>query len=239
MNSEIVVTISLAEQINAAHERCEHEARNALAAAIAAGKLLIDAREKIAHGKWLPWMRGNLKFSERTAQGYMRVARRAGKLESNTQRVADLPLREALRVLAEPRQQAVSIASDLRLTRADLIPATGSWTFIQHPTKGHYGCIVPSVNTGYYFVGLLVSDSDFGWCNLAGNKRALLPRAVEYLVCHEIGNDFQCEPRSSDDEIFPVLFRSEGVKLPWEFNRTLYSSHQEYIDRAILHKGAA
>ena len=90
---------ALAEQINDAHRQAEEHARSAIEHAIAAGRLLLEAKEKTPHGGWLPWVRENCKFAVRTSQAYMRVA-------SNTQRVAHLPLRDALKLLAEPKAAA-------------------------------------------------------------------------------------------------------------------------------------
>jgi hypothetical protein len=72
----------------AARVRIEHEAasaalRDGLKHAIAAGKLLIEAKAQIDHGQWLPWLVEHCLVSERSAQSYMRVARELGKLEES------------------------------------------------------------------------------------------------------------------------------------------------------------
>lgn len=79
-----------------------------------AGERLIQAKAMLPHGQWLPWLEANCEVSERSAQAYMRVARELPKLEgSKAQRVADLPLREAVRLLAnEPEDRARSEAGD-------------------------------------------------------------------------------------------------------------------------------
>ena len=68
----------------------------------------------LPHGQWLPWLEANCQVSGRSAQAYMRVARELPKLEgSKAQRVADLPLREAVRLLAnESEDRARSEARD-------------------------------------------------------------------------------------------------------------------------------
>ena len=69
--------------------------------ALNAGDLLLKAKKKVAHGGWLDWLKENCHFSERTAQGYMRLSRELPQLEdSKAQRVADLPLRDALVLLS-------------------------------------------------------------------------------------------------------------------------------------------
>jgi len=87
---------TLAERINAEHEACEAAARSAIEHAIEAGRLLTEAKKKVAHGTWLMWIAANCSCSERTAQVYMRIYRHRDKLGSDTQRVADLSVRQAL-----------------------------------------------------------------------------------------------------------------------------------------------
>jgi hypothetical protein len=95
----------LADRINHEHEGCETALRAGLAHAIEAGLLLIEAKGRIEHGGWLPWVGANGRFSERTAQSYMQVSRRAAELGwSDPQRAADLSYREALAMLAKPSE---------------------------------------------------------------------------------------------------------------------------------------
>ena len=93
---------SLAADINTEHAAAYGKAREALQHARRAGELLIEAKVGLSHGEWLPWLRAHCDFSERTAQGYMRLASRWPELESKSATAADLPLRNALKALAEP-----------------------------------------------------------------------------------------------------------------------------------------
>jgi hypothetical protein len=96
----------LASEIGEAHRQCVAAASSALEYARRAGELLIEAKARVAHGEWLPWLKANFDFSEKTAQNYMRLAREWPKLvEANPQRVADLSCREALRLLAAPEER--------------------------------------------------------------------------------------------------------------------------------------
>ena len=98
-----IETTTLAQQINQAHRQCEHAARSAVTHAVRCGELLLHAKAAVPHGGWLPWLAENTQVNERTAQLYMRLARELPKLDpSKAQRVADLPLREALRFIAGP-----------------------------------------------------------------------------------------------------------------------------------------
>lgn len=96
----------LAIQINDAHSAARQSMRDAVEHAVKAGELLAAAKEQIGHGRWLSWVGEHCEFSARTAQAYMRLARQWPALR-NTQRVADLPLREALIQLAEPRRRPI------------------------------------------------------------------------------------------------------------------------------------
>jgi hypothetical protein len=92
----------LAKRINAAHAATTQAAHRALEHARQAGDLLIEAKAVVPHGEWLPWLETNCPdVTERTAQAYMRVARRWPELEAKAQRVADLPIRQALALLAD------------------------------------------------------------------------------------------------------------------------------------------
>jgi hypothetical protein len=46
---------------------------------IAIGDLLLEAKEQLKHGKWLPWLKSNFGSSDSTAQNYMNAARLAIK----------------------------------------------------------------------------------------------------------------------------------------------------------------
>ena len=67
--------------------------------AIVAGELLLDAKDLLKHGQWLPWLAENCAISERTAQLYMRCAKNRAAIEAKSATVADLTLNEAAAVL--------------------------------------------------------------------------------------------------------------------------------------------
>ncbi len=95
----------LARRIKEEHQACRDAAQSAVEHAVAAGQLLLEAKAGLPHGQWLPWLNERCDVSERTAQVYMRLARELPKIEpGKAQRVADLPLRQALKELAEPEK---------------------------------------------------------------------------------------------------------------------------------------
>ena len=74
--------------------------------ALRCGNLLIKAKATVPHGHWLPWLRKNIAFSDRTAQGYTRIAQRFSRLQMRGS-VADLSVRGALKELATPQRHAM------------------------------------------------------------------------------------------------------------------------------------
>ena len=62
------------------------------------GRCLIEAKEMLRHGEWLPWLNEQVELSERTAQKFMKLAREW----SNPNTLADLGASKALMLLALP-----------------------------------------------------------------------------------------------------------------------------------------
>jgi hypothetical protein len=81
----------LAAEIRRAHADVQEAAKTAAEKAIQAGHALIEAKELVKHGEWLPWLRENCALAERTAQLYMKIARSG--LKSAT--IADMGLKFA------------------------------------------------------------------------------------------------------------------------------------------------
>lgn len=90
---------ALAADIRREHEAAERAFANAVEHAIRCGQLLNEAKQELPHGGWLPWLDDHFPASRRTAQGYMRLARRA----EDAQALAHLGIEGALRMLAAPK----------------------------------------------------------------------------------------------------------------------------------------
>lgn len=106
---------TLAADIRESHEAAIAAGRSALEHARCAGELLVEAKRQVGHGTWLVWLRDHCPtLSARTAQVYMRIAREWPALEAKAQRVADLPVREALALLATPQDTLPDAAALLR-----------------------------------------------------------------------------------------------------------------------------
>jgi DUF3102 family protein len=92
----------LAARIKIEHTAVSAALKDSVRHAITAGELLIEAKDQVQHGYWLPWLKDHCTISERTAQLYMRVAKNRAAIEmrmANPQCVADLTLNEAAALL--------------------------------------------------------------------------------------------------------------------------------------------
>jgi Protein of unknown function (DUF3102) len=103
----------LAARIQQQHEAATNTFKRAVAHAITAGELLLEAKKQLRHGKWLPWLGANCEIPERTVQAYMRLARLP--IEKRNA-VADLPLREALSAIRS-REQKLADAEAIKNRR--------------------------------------------------------------------------------------------------------------------------
>lgn len=99
MSADLTAPNELAARINAAHEEVKMALRRGAERAIEAGRLLLQAKTTVGHGNWLEWIGSNCRFSERTAQVYMRLAQEIPSLELKAQRITDLTINDAIRLL--------------------------------------------------------------------------------------------------------------------------------------------
>ena len=65
---------------------------DSLTHARAAGLLLLEAKEGMAHGTFMKWVQRECQFSHSTANLYMRIAREWDQIEGNSQSIANLSL---------------------------------------------------------------------------------------------------------------------------------------------------
>jgi hypothetical protein len=96
----------LATRINAEHRAVAGALKSALAHAIAAGELLWQAREQLPHGEWLPWLKANCSIPERTVRHYLRLTKSREALTDENGNVADLTVREAVKLIARTVDEA-------------------------------------------------------------------------------------------------------------------------------------
>lgn len=70
----LVSLSALAAEVAVEHQKAQRSATAAIAHARRAGELLLAAKARLPHGQWLPWLKENCAFAERTAQRYMTAA---------------------------------------------------------------------------------------------------------------------------------------------------------------------
>jgi hypothetical protein len=104
----------LASRIKAEHEAIGAAFKGALGHAFIAGALLKEAKAKLDHGKWLPWLEKHCPdIAPRTAQLYMKLAEGRAVIEANAQSVAHLlSLNEATKLISAPSSTPTSAPAD-------------------------------------------------------------------------------------------------------------------------------
>lgn len=127
----------LTTEIATEHEAAQSAFRSAVEHAIRCGELLIEAKAQLPHGGWGEWIAGNFPASDRTARGYMRLARYGE--EVNRQGLADLGIEVALKQLAAPKAPEFHWALDL------IPPMNAEERAGLHASVDERGCMVPIV----------------------------------------------------------------------------------------------
>jgi hypothetical protein len=122
--------MDLAARFKAEHRACMHAMRDSVAHAIAAGEILIEAKQQLNHGQWLPWLKEHCgDVAERTAQLYMRAAKNRATTEDEIRNaIADLSLNEAMALLA----LSSNVCKLLEFARLAEVSASDPDAFIQH-----------------------------------------------------------------------------------------------------------
>lgn len=91
---------ALAIDITLAHQEAQQCARKAIECALLAGDWLIQAKARVAHGQWLPWLAAHLpEIAERTCQQYMKLADNWPLIQTKSADHADLTIGSALRLI--------------------------------------------------------------------------------------------------------------------------------------------
>lgn len=209
---------------------CEHRAAldardRALEHARRCGELLRRAKDACPHGAWRPWLAANCpSLSERTAQRYMRLAERWPDLHqhlADPSRVSDLPIRDALCLLAAPARSAAAPgrSADLEVPAGHVLSAE-----VRDAGRRWLAFIHPSTEPAFVYVNVLVEDDqrDSGaW--IGGGKRPIRREHAGSML------DVCGFPR---DRVSSWL--SAVATGAWTYNELLFDSHAEYVPQGIL-----
>jgi hypothetical protein len=100
----------LAKAIRTEHAAAKLSAKVTLEHAIRCGQLLIQAKKQCRHGNFEGWAADHCEMSKSTYTGYMRLARRQAELPD----AETIGIRDAIKLLAEPRAQAPKAEQHVR-----------------------------------------------------------------------------------------------------------------------------
>ena len=123
----------LAGRIDAAHERTLRSAKEMFNAAevtlwnaARCGRYLIEAKSRLNHGEFIPFVDKHCHFGKRTAQEYMRIARDSGAIQERSAAAhLDQPIsiRRALSLLKERNRCERKIADRLGISEPPVADA--------------------------------------------------------------------------------------------------------------------
>jgi hypothetical protein len=115
--------VDIAARIKVEHQAVAASLKRSIDHAIAAGELLLEAKDQIPHGQWLPWLEQHCGVTPRAAQMYMRVATYRAAIELKYEDISHLTIAGALAALAKPRlpkprkRDGLTLAEALSLTK--------------------------------------------------------------------------------------------------------------------------
>jgi hypothetical protein len=76
-----------AEKVRASADRIRQAVKRTIEDIIEVGTELLSVKEALSHGQFIPWVRAEFGWTERTAQNFMAVAERFGKNETISQMI--------------------------------------------------------------------------------------------------------------------------------------------------------
>lgn len=94
--------------------------RISLLCGIEIGRRLVEAKEMLNHGEWLPWLERETEFSNSSAQRYMKLFDEYGASqqglfgpETNSPTLGNLPISKALALLSVPESDRIDFAEEV------------------------------------------------------------------------------------------------------------------------------
>jgi hypothetical protein len=120
----------LASSINDHIAAAETATRRGFEHAIAAGGLLIEAKELVGHGEWLDWLHAHCQIGPRQAQTFMRLARNRHRLEPlKNESAAHLTIAAAAALIGKPRpERPQGLPGQLDLLGGPEVIAISPWS---------------------------------------------------------------------------------------------------------------
>jgi len=112
----------LAGQIRTGIRDLKNSLGNALRIALDVGDALVAARERVPPGKWQKWLRENCFLAVRTANLYVELAGRRDDIEAEIDRVGEMSLRAAKRLISRKSEEEIDEETDEKREPAEKEP---------------------------------------------------------------------------------------------------------------------
>ena len=181
-----------ADRINREHDLAEQHAVTAMEHAQRAGDLLIEAKERVAYGDWLKWLKENVTVSPRMVQNYMKLARVLPHIEpEEAKRVSHLPIRKAIQTLVteSPPSKASEEVAETTLGSSTNAPRGHTSDYIEK--RRRKWCRVDFINWLDNTPRMMPADE---YSRLVADDPAtvkslkeILPAAIDYLQAIQRG----------------------------------------------------
>jgi hypothetical protein len=137
--SEVTLTRidDLAAQIKAELQAAKEAAQSTIEHALKCGELLLEAKAKLNHGLWLPWLTKSCGMSKRSAQRYMQLAKHRAEIEAKCATLAHLTLDAAVTLISLPEAPRAPEPEPEPEPELDRLPPALKERFIQDLFADH------------------------------------------------------------------------------------------------------
>lgn len=224
----------MATAIRREHEAAGTAARAALDHALECGRLLAEARRGIPHGGWEPFIRDRCGIAPRTARLYVQLDANRARL-ANRQHVAGLTVREAARLVAEPKAGAEATAGPVEPSAAGEVSLFGSvpsWyrpgvqcNGVHHTTKWFFHVWPHPQGEPWAHVIVWVPSGCGLWSHGEGPKRGIHIGAIGRYLCDQI---FHGMPGMDDEDWHFWHTEAPAAASGKTYNAYLFQSDEHY-----------
>lgn len=166
-----------------AHHTFMASMRSSMQAAIDAGEQLLKAKEHIEHGGFQRWIEGNMPFSLRTAQNYMKIAKKQDVIEEKGAKMLSHAYDAVSNRPAPPNQRTFRKNNDETIDDEDILEGPdGSEEYdsnILHPEDFER----PEPDLSYLAI-LQKPIASLKWAHkqLAQKRNSTTPQALGFLI---------------------------------------------------------
>ena len=162
----------LAERVRAALEASRRDRCNALHHDLEAGDALMVVQARGVEIPWKQWLRENCFLSERTAMLYMQLARHREEIEAEIERVGDLSLRAAVRLISKPAKstKATKNKTKDKQTKSERASPFDALSWWRNTSNDEHQCFFKDV--GFPGVQAAIPPS---WGSLADDTQTMSP----------------------------------------------------------------